>query len=352
MSEHRQRTRAPSALAPICFVALVAAACGQQAQTERHLVFVRATAPENAVVWISDTDGKHQRRLARGLSGVVSPDGRTIAIGRVDGIHLVSSDGKRDRDLTSDVLNPRAWSPDGTRLIAGVAKLAVVDVDSGRVRVLARGSFYGFDFSPDGQRLVYARAPRERADGLCASVGSRFDLYAVDLDGGPPTRLTHDGRSAYPVWGPKRIAFMHMPKPRHLDDCFAPGIWTVQPDGSGLHAIIARAPRALSRAGYYGLQPIAWLDEGKLLAGVRSEWGNEGAVVDVQRGRLRRLVLYSGRAAHRTEQVFYVDKASRDGRLALGAGGNEKVTISIIRVNDGRPLFTLRGYVCCPDWNR
>src|SRR6266511_3751752 len=107
----------------------------------------------------------------------------------------------------------------------------------------------------------------------------------------------------------------------------------------------------LSRAGYYGLQPVAWLGSGSLLVGVRSEWGQEAATLDVASKRLRRIGLYSGKGAHRVRAVFYVDKASRNGRLALGSGGNEKTTISIIRVRDGRPIFTLRGYVWGADWN-
>ncbi len=341
--------RAATTTGLLCLGCLVAGCGGGRASSERHLVFVRATAPENAVVWTADADGGHARRLTRGLSGVVSPDGRTVAIGRTDGIHLVSSDGRRDRHLTSAVLNPQAWSPDGKRLVAGVAKLAVVDVDSGHVRLIARGGLYGFGFSPDGRRLVYARAAREPLERIC---GARSDLYVADIGAGSPTRLTHDGRSAFPVWGTERIAFMRMPRRLRVEDCFAPGIWTVRPDGSDLRAIVAHAPRRLSRAGYYGLQPVAWLKGGDLLVGARTEWGNEAAVLDTRTRRLRRLLLHSGKAPRRSAQAFYVDEASRDGRLALGAGGNEKVTISIIRLSDGRPTFTLRGYVCCPDWNR
>ena len=314
------------------------------------MVFVRATTPQNAAIWIADANGRHARRLARGYAAVVSPDGRTIAVGRWDGIHLVSSDGKRQRRLTHTNIGPEAWSPDGRWIIAATdTSLAVIDADSGRMHVVARGAFFDFDLSGDRRRLVYARAPRATAEGIC---GARMDLYAVDLSGGRPTRLTHDGRSAFPVWGRNRIAFARLPKRLHFYDCFAPGIWTLRPDGSRLRAIVARAPRALSHFGYYGLQPVAWLRSGDLLVGVHSEWGNEAALLDAHTGRLRQLALDSGTPSHRVRQAFYVDKASRDGRLALGDGGNEKVTISIIRLSDGRPIFALRGSVCCPDWNR
>jgi len=317
---------------------LLATACGgSRDAAERHVVYVRATMAEFPMVWIADANALHARRLAPGFSGLVSPDGRTVAVERRDGIYLVSSDAMRTRHLTSTVFGPQAWSPDGKRIVAGGKRsLVVVEVDSGRSRVVARGAFYGFGFSPDGGRLVYARAPREARSGIC---GARIDLYVADVAGGAGRRLTRDGRSAFPVWASSRIAFGRLPKPARYDDCFAAGIWTVRPDGSHLRALLARAPRAISRGGYTGLRPFAWSPDGDLVVGIRSEWGDEAAVLDLRTHRLRRLGLY-------------VDKASRDGRLVLGSGGNDKVTISITRVRDGHRLFVRHGDVCCPDWNR
>jgi hypothetical protein len=262
---------------------------------------------------------------------------------------FVSSDGKHEQRLTSTSRWPEAWSDNGKWIVATTDySLTIVDADSGRSRLIARGVFYGFGFSPDGRRLIYGRAPRKGGEDVCTA---RIDLYVVPLAGGERSRLTRDGRSGFPVWGRRRIAFMRLPPRTHFADCFAPGIWTMRPDGSNLHALIARAPKPLSHSGYYGLQPVAWLKGGDLLVGVRSEWGNEAAVLK-SNGQLRRFVLYSGSGTHRTGQVFYVDKASRDGQLALGSGGNVKTTISIIRVTDGRPLFAMRGAIWGPDWNR
>ena len=339
------------ALAALALILLVAAGCGGgHHNVERHLVFVRFTEPTTATVWIADANGRRAHRLTRGSAPIVSPDGHTVAVGRRDGIHLISSDGKHERQLTSEDRSPGAWSGDGKWIVAWTNySLAVVDADSGRSRLIARGLVYGFGFSPDWRRLVYARAPRKGGEDICSA---RIDLYVVDLASGRRARLTRDGRSGLPVWGPQRIAFMRRPRGRDFADCLAPGIWTMRPDGSGVQAIIARAPRAISRSGYYGLQPVAWLGNGSLLVGVRSEWGNEAATLDIASKRLRRIRLYPGKGEHRARAVFYVGEVSRDRRLALGSGGNEKETISIIRVSDGRPIFTLRGYVCCPDWNR
>ena len=316
----------------------LAAACGGgRAPSERHLVYVRETTPANAVIWIADASGRHAQRLTRGHAGIVSPDGRTVAIARSDGIYLVSSRGGHERRLTARAFGPQAWSPEGRWIVAATPSLlALVDAHTGRSRVVARGPLYGFGFSPDGRRLVYSRAPRETRGAIC---GDRMDLYVADVSGGVPRRLTHDGRSAFPVWGSGRIAFARLPKRLAFGDCFAPGIWSVRPDGSGLRSIVARAPYAIAHFGYYGLQPVAWLTGNELLVGVRSEWGNEAAVLDAATRRLRRL-----RA--------YVDEPSHDGRFALGSGGNEQITISITRVRDGRRIFVLRGNVCCPDWNR
>jgi Tol biopolymer transport system component len=167
---------------------LVAAACGgggrEAGPVERHLVYVRGDGISAASIWIADVSGAHSRRLAPGDVGVLSPDGRTVAVARRGrGIFLVSSDGKRLRRLTERRLRPQAWSPDGQMLIGTVetehAVAELVEIDrSGRVRTIARGSLYGFDFSPSGDELVYSRAPESTFEGIC---GDQFDLYVAKL---------------------------------------------------------------------------------------------------------------------------------------------------------------------------
>jgi Tol biopolymer transport system component len=324
---------------------LVAAACGggsrEATPVERHLVYVRGNGISAASVWIADVSGAHSRRLAPGYVGVLSPDGRTVAVARRGhGIFLVSSNGRRVRRLTERRLRPQAWSPDGQMLIATVetehAVAGLVEIDrSGRIRTIARGSLYGFDFSPSGDELVYSRAPESTFEGIC---GDQFDLYVAKLDGGDARRLTHDGLSAFPVWGQSGIALSHFPASSNLQDCAAPGIWMVDSDGSHLRPVIARAPDTITLSGFYGLQPRAWLDEHHLLVGLRSESGTEGAVLNLPRRRLRRL-------------NDYADEASRDGRFSVGSGGDQTLALSILRIHDGHRVFR-REASCCPDWNR
>ena len=323
---------------------LCAAGCGSThaSAVARHLVYVAGEASSSASVWIADTNGAHPRNLGRGSAAVLSPDGRTVAVLRRGGIYLVSAAGARPRRLTTRRLQPQAWSPDGKTLIAtrpkllAVLELDAVDRSSGRVRVISSGSLYGFDFSPSGGELVYSRAPVATGQGPC---GDQFDLYTVKLSGGKPSQLTHDGLSAFPRWGQSAIAFSRFPAGTTIADCSAPGIWTMDDDGSNVRPVIARAPDELANNDLFGLQPLAWLDDEHILTGVRTNSGTLGAVVDTKTHRLRKL-------------RDFADEASSDGRFAVGSGGNDQVVhLSIVQISDGQRVF-LRKDACCPDWNR
>jgi hypothetical protein len=330
-------------------LALVAAGCSGGSQNHvasapaarQHLVYVAGQDPSQATVWIADVNGRHGRRLGRGSVAVLTPDGKTVAVRRSDGIYLLSTSGKVLRRLTPRRLRPQAWSPDGRTLIATRAgELAVLELDAidratGRVRVLNRGSIYGFDISPKGDEVVYSRAPRVTGQGLCGDV---FDLYVAKLAGGAPRRLTRDGTEAFPVWGPSGIAFSNFPGGGTIEDCSAPGIWTMNPDGSHVKPVVERAPTNLAGNGLYGLQPLAWLDDSHVLVGIRSDGGNQGAVLDTKSGKLRRL-------------PDYADEASGDGHFVVGSGNDTYgVHLAIVGV-DGKRVFTRRD-ACCPDWNR
>jgi hypothetical protein len=325
---------------------LLLSACSDQAATpkepvERHLVYAQGEDLAHSTIWIADENGAHQNRLGPGEVGILSPDGLTVAIGGKDGIELVSADGKTRNRLTGEQLRPQAWSPDSKQLFAtestsaAVVKLVALDRSTSKEQEIASGSLYGFDLSPDGKKIVYSRAPRATTEGIC---GDQFDLYVADLDGGDAKQLTNDGLSAFPVWGDPGIAFSRFPSGVTLDDCSAPGVWTIDPDGSNTKPVIATAPGEVTAAGFYGLQPIDWLDDQHILVGMRSEFGTRGAVLDRKTAALR-------------QYEDYADKASSDGKSFVGSGGGEGVDLTITRVADGKHLLKRRN-ACCPDWNR
>jgi hypothetical protein len=329
---------------------LSATACssgGGEAKTaqpaERHLVYIAGDSTKNASVVIADPNGQNAQHLTSGFVALLSPDGKTVAVQRKGkGIFLVSSDGTKTRRLTPRPLRPVAWSPDGQTLYASasngsaVTELLALGRADGSSRSLAKGSFYGFDVSPDGSQLVYSRAPEATDQGIC---GDQFDLYVTKLDGSSAERITRDGVSAFPVWGPAGIAYSHFPTTGDQYDCSAPGIRTIDPDGSNAKTVIDRSPDSINLLGFYGLQPLGWLDDSRLLVGLRGESGTEGAVLDLGNKKIRRL----GEA--------FADEISSDGRYSVGSGGQDALELSIMRLSDGKRVFT-RKNVCCPDWNR
>ena len=307
-----------------------------------RLVYLKGIDPSAATVWIAGADGSHPRKLGRGSAAVLSPDGLRVAVRRRGGIYLIPARGGPARLLTTRHLHPEGWSPDGETLIASrQGELAVLELDgidrrTGRVRVIASGSVYGFAFSPDSEDIVYSRAGFATGEGPC---GDQFDLYKTTLSGGKPTRLTHDGVSGFPVWGHAGIAFSHFPAGTDPTDCQAPGIWTIDSNGSHPRSVISRAPETLATEGLYGLQPLGWVDDRHILAGIRTDSGTLGAVLDTKSHKLRYL-------------RDFADSASSDGRFSVGGGGTaEGVHLSIMRLSDGHRVFRV-SQACCPSWNR
>jgi hypothetical protein len=153
------------------------------------------------------------------------------------------------------------------------------------------------------------------------------------------------------VWGDGGIAFARHLRKRSCAT-LSPGIWGVQPDGSKLRPIVAVAPRRFAWNGYYGLRPHGWVQGGPLLlAGVRSEWGDELAIVDTRSGRIRRPDL---NPRPRYTASMAVDHLSRDGHhvLGIGCGAEYPCTIQIYSVLERKANNVITGRVGGPHWNR
>jgi hypothetical protein len=319
----------------LCVAALLCTACmssdgGGEAAVEHHIVFNKGPW-----LWIADADGSDTRRLVRGRYGLVSPDGRSVAYGARDGIHIVDSDGEEERGLVGRG-QAEAWLPDSLGLLAWENGLVTVDAEDGDVDPvvpgLERERLYGLDLSPDGKRIVYGLARRSTRWGI---LRDRIDIYVVPVAGGTPKRLTKDGLSAWPVWAEDGILFSRLPRGNRL----APGIWRINADGTDQTPIVARAPPRHSRLGFYGYRPY-YGDERTTIIGLRTEWGDRAAVLGPD-GSIREL-------------GFHVVHVSRDGRYVLGYQGGAEFPFSVkFAPADGGPVTTVAtGEITWEHWNR
>jgi len=185
------------------------------------LAFVR-DAREHPQVWVAAPNGSGARELANGSDPTLSPNGAMVAAvvaqsGGRFGFEILKVSGGTvtlPAAFRNGSFYAAAWSP-GSRYLAiteqdsvtarsgpGNAAIDVIDATTGRETLHISGVPNGATFGPGTpDTLVYSVA---RSLALSAAT----NLYARPADGsGTATQLTHNNRSAYPVWGSKGMAF-------------------------------------------------------------------------------------------------------------------------------------------------
>lgn len=285
----------------------------------RRIAFLRAPGPAGAELWVMNSDGSGQRRLAGAvtLDGFTrpptwSPDGRWIGFvgipdGGPPGVWIAGADGGSARRLADAEAGP-AWSPDG-RLLAfdtfdsstcgpvdrncATALLTVVRLDGTQRKVIGKGAIWP-SWSPTGKRLAFA-------GGSSGTDVAEIDVVSAGGDG-----LKKLVRPTYrpiggPAWSPdgRSIAFVGGLAVR------SESIYSVGPDHG--------SPRRLvSGRGSFGA--VAWSPGGGRLAYAFGAVGRGSTSIWVMRsnGSHRRLVARVGGRA-----VVDTLAWSRAGRLVF-----------------------------------
>lgn len=289
------------------------------------IAYVRGDGASVPQVWLAGADGRGGRRLGPGTQPLLSPSGSDVAASAVgrSGAALVvyRADGAAHGyfDASRDTASPQAWSPDSRYLAVvltstnplndAASGLAVVDTESSTYRIVARGPIYGASFAPDGSdRIAYAAA-------ATTALSAPVDVHVTGPDGTGSGSITHDGRSLYPVWGNRSIAFTHERLRRSAAPAYQ--VWTMNPDGTNQVALThLRVPALID-----GLVPISFAGNGAWL-----------------------LAEYEGQ---NTSQAWAISVAGRSAHELEIAG--QGVSGAALSHNGATALVNLGGYLTPPD---
>jgi hypothetical protein len=311
-----------------------------------RLAYVTDRASVRPTAWAAHLDASQPVELGRGTySATVSRDGSTVAVVTPQGasgssLVVVPSDGGRFKTLlqTRGSLDDVTWSESGWLAVVVDERQIIVFGPSQRVkRTLVRaGGVAGVSFMPGGcsDRLVYGRATANAPN-------ARVDLYAATLDGRHAQRLTRDGRSLDPLWGPAQIAYSHERLRRN--DAPVYQLSLIGADGRHARSITHVHVGPLVS----GLTPTAWSDDGKrLLAEFVGQDTSEAWTVQVPSGRARDL----------TGRLDDVSGAglSGDGRTVLVQRGSpeDAANQSVATIPfGGGPARVLVTHAGSPSWN-
>lgn len=320
---------------------------------DARLVYERGFRTSHPTIWLARDDGRGAHRLAFGSSPKISSDGRLVAYAGGQGLMLVSAAGGRARLLLRGTLAPIGWSPDRKRIAAveqtpttrtnpGSETFVTIDVASGRVYQIAPAGvpeLWAMSFSPDGSQLAYTR--------MASANPSRDDIYRAPATGGRSVRLTHDGQSMWPVWGPSWMVFIRQSAPSPRDHIPKQNLYLVKSSGASLH----RLTNVTIGDQMFGFTPIAWSANGRRLIAEFNGVGTDYVVtVDPRTGAVHRVGKPTGgTAGHGVSGTAL----SHDGAAILGVQDAITAIPSVVTLpyQGGRPRVLARNAIS-PSWSR
>jgi hypothetical protein len=329
-------------------MALLGLACALLVPASAGATLVFTRNPLNPAVFAAGDNGKGIHRIGAGSSPHISPDGHSIVYMRAaksPEMVTVPAAGGSTRTLMKGWREQFdfAFSPDSTMVAAerghelGKRKLVVIDLASGRQRVLATGFFNGFSFSPDSGALVFSKSGRAFSES--------GDLFRVTLAGGKTVALTHDHRSISPLWSPSGPIFFD--KVRNLKSPVGPKaqIYSMNPVGARPKQLThTKVPPLI-----FGLSPVAFSANGRrLLAEYEGQDTGYAVKVNPRNGAESKVIPGD------MEMGFFGTAISNDGKLVLGVTsvepGRGQHTATVPYGGGRKKVIVTDGYE--PDWSR
>ncbi len=328
-----------------------------------RIAFVTSSAakPESQV-WTALVDGAERRLLGPGVQPLLAPDGAVVAAGLFGaGLErgpslalyrvLPAAPGPASPsafgNLALQSATPLAWSPDSRYLAVMLTStavkrfveksgLAILDTSTGTLRTIASGIVYGASFAPDGtDRVVFGKANGQ-------SLNAPVNLYSSQPSGAGLRRVTSDGRSLDPVWGPSHIAYDRERLRRN--DAPVYQIWLRRPGGRAAHRLTSIRVRSLVS----GLMPLGFSTDGsRLLAEFVGQDTSEAWTVQLPSGRARPVrvkgrSVVGGAISNDGSQLLVAE-----GGLEGPADGDNVVTVPF---TGGAPKL-LVAHAAQPSWN-
>jgi Tol biopolymer transport system component len=185
-------------------------------------------------IWLLELETMEKQFLTEGMLPDWSPDGKKIAYVKNDDIHVIDIESKQITRLTDwrSCYSP-SWSPDGMKIaFDAITKSPTVPVDSAGIWIMnSNGSQKTLvikgrqpDWSPDENRLVYYGPPG-------TATGTESQIWVASVDGTNQMQLTERNlTNRDPSWSPdgSKIAWgSYGPEDNPLS-----GIWVMNADGT------------------------------------------------------------------------------------------------------------------------
>jgi Tol biopolymer transport system component len=302
-------------------------------------------------VYYAESNGKGAHKIGAGRNSKISPDGETVIYEKENGnggeMRLYSiAQGKGQR-----LMNPWresyvfAWSPDSSMIAAlkgplnGKATLMIINLENGKRIKVGTGYFNGVSFSPESNEIVYGVAQTP-------DYPPKSDIYKYSIETGKTVRLSNNGNSVYPLWGPTgQIVFARQLGAKSRKYGPANQLFVMNEEGQRISQVTHTEVNPLAE----GLSPIGFSENGNRLL---TEFGGQdqsyAVAVNMLTGAERALT-------NNPETGFVGAAISPDGTTVLGTaglgfGGNPKPKVVTVPFNGG-PQKVLVANAYEPTWS-